>query len=320
MRAFPACASMNAITHKQGDVNLAIDTGAPEGNRRRIGDGDDCTIGAKRRRPRSPRPHIALVYSEGCRIVPAPPGVVGNNYVKVAVSESSHQQGNVLVSLFSVLSRAHSATGKVLESLRQTIRANFMKLPHDQAQSAANNSPPPKLVISFSQDEDMSIDDATSISLSGVSSLGIENNESAAWITSKIFVCMFIAAVLAFAHTFVSTNDATIVQLTNLSSGSLANEKAIIVQPMGEEEQIIAGHSTFIHEKSAIFGTRAVPSRDGQKPSRSTTNYMSSIAKDRAKKRLENMEAKALEGAKGHLFEQAKELEYQTRQLMPFGL
>jgi len=312
---------MNAITHKEGDVNLAIDTGAPEGNRRRIHDGDDCTIGAKRKRPRSPRPHIALVYSEGGRILPAPPDVVGNYYVKVAESESSQQQGNILVSLFSVLCRAHSATGKVLDSLRETIPASVMKFRDDQSQSAANNSPPPKLVISISQDEDMSIDDATSISLSGVSSLGIRNNESAAWITSKISVCIFIAAALALAHIVVSPNDATTVHLTNLSSGSFANEKSIIVQPMGEEAQIIAGHSTFLHnESSSLFGTRAIPSRKGQRPSRSTTNYMSYIAKDRAKKRLENMEAKALEGAKGHLFEQAKELEYQTRQLMAFGL
>ena len=259
----------------------------------------------RRLRPRRNQ-GLILAYSEGCRLVSA-----GSVSVKFQDQENNVNNAfklRVLLadSLSSAIGNAHSAFVNAFGQLSTKVGSFRAKesLLHPSPTKLGNS--PPKLIISFSRDDDTtSMDESTSvISLSGVSSFGFRTDLAGSRYRNA--ACLLIAALLAFAHVCILPKG-MYVDVPSMShiEEPVAMEVLTTARSIEAQTPIISKHlpTPFLRQSShSIFGVR--PQRPTVEfPSVLPKEFISSIAKSRAEDRVKEMHAEALKGSIVHVLE-----------------
>ena len=267
-------------------------------------------------RPR--RQALQLTYSEGGRIAFNKSESANEDATPKSTEPTKYTYRAfkfLTSSISSALSYANVAIGNVLGLLSKESAA-YSKEFQGVSPAKAGGSSPPKLVISISRDEDMSMDDASTsiMSFSGVSSYG--SRKASAMATHWNVTCLIIAGLLAFAHIVILPND---IPSTNLAvPEALANEVPAntivpaIQAPIVSKNQPIP----FVRDTpQSAFGSRKLGQRE-RWPLETTRDCVSIIAKSRAELRLAKIHAEAMEGANAHVLMHAESVEIQTKQFI----
>ena len=272
-------------------------------------------------RPR--RQALQLTYSEGGRIA-FNTSESANEFATPKSKCSEQREPNkhtyrvfkfLTSSISSALSYANVAIGNVLGLLSKESAA-YSKEFQGVSPAKAGGSSPPKLVISISRDEDMSMDDASTsiMSLSGASSYGTRKASNMARFWNVTF--FIVAGLLAFAHIVILPND---IPSTNLAvPEALANEVPAntivpaIQAPIVSKNQPIP----FVRDTpQSAFGSRKLGQRE-RWPLETTRDCVSIVAKSRAELRLAKIHAEAMEGANARDLMHAESVEIQTKQFI----